>query len=148
MGPDGRPLLLLLTINRCGCQAALCHRVAMAPGREAHSSGSSRLGLINVSPATGTFARLGDVSSQPFRQPCQQSNQSMKGLGRVVIGSAVGGLLSAAAFFAVEMQPAKSIEKPTFPSFAALSKGSDCKIILDFPERRLLRQKSRCKFGS
>jgi len=31
-----------------------------------------------------------------------RSNQSMKGLGRVVIGSAVGGLLGAAAFFAVD----------------------------------------------
>ena len=58
----------------------------------------------------------------------------MEGLGRVVIGSAVGGLLGAAAFFAVEAQSTKAMDAPAFPSFAALSDGKDCRIVLDFPD--------------
>ena len=38
----------------------------------------------------------------PFSEGDSRRNQSMKDLGRVVIGSAVGGLLGAAAFFAVD----------------------------------------------
>jgi len=39
----------------------------------------------------------------PFSEEGDSSrNQSMKDLGRVVMGSAVGGLLGAAAFFAVD----------------------------------------------
>ena len=44
----------------------------------------------------------------PFGDVDSRRNQSMKGLGRVVIGSAVGGLLGAAAFFAVDgLMPSK-----------------------------------------
>ena len=38
----------------------------------------------------------------PFSDGAARNNQSMEGLGRVVVGSAVGGLLVAAAFFAVD----------------------------------------------
>jgi len=38
----------------------------------------------------------------PFSDGDSRRNQSMKGLGRVVIGSAVGGLVGAAAFFAAD----------------------------------------------
>ena len=42
----------------------------------------------------------------------------MKGFGRVVVGSAFGGLLGAAAFLAVEAQSTKAMDTPAFPSFA------------------------------
>ena len=38
----------------------------------------------------------------PFSDGDSRRNQSTKGLSRVVIGSAVGGFLGAAAFFAVD----------------------------------------------
>ncbi len=58
----------------------------------------------------------------------------MKGLGRVVVGSIASGLLGSSAFFAVEAQSTKAMNAPAFPSFAALSAGKDCRIVLGFPD--------------
>ncbi len=38
----------------------------------------------------------------PFSDVACVNNQSMKGLKRVVLGSAIGGLLGVASFFAVD----------------------------------------------
>ena len=45
---------------------------------------------------------MGDVPSPPFSDGSCIRIQPMEGIGLVVIGSAVGGLLGAATFFAVE----------------------------------------------
>ena len=53
----------------------------------------------------------------------------MKGLGRVVLGSAVGGLLGAAAFFAVDgLNPS--------PANAQLEDGDDVTVYLIGPETK------------
>ena len=52
----------------------------------------------------GLFASIfwGMGFPHPFSDGDSRRNQSMKGLTRVVVGSAVGGLLGAASFFAVD----------------------------------------------
>ena len=46
-----------------------------------------------------TLACLGDVPSQPLSGCACIRFQLMEGIGPVVVGSAVGGLVDAAAFF-------------------------------------------------
>mgnify|MGYP001268284263 CR=1 FL=1 len=65
----------------------------------------------------------------PFSDGACVPNQSMKGLGRVVVGSAVGGLLGAAAFFAVDgLNPS--------PANAQLEDGDDVTVYLIGPETK------------
>ena len=69
------------------------------------------------------------MSSPPISESAFSRSQSLKGLRPIDIGSAVGGLLGAAAFFAVDgLNPS--------PANAQLEDGDDVTVYLIGPETK------------